>query len=289
MIPKIIIQTGPSNLPLLLQSAVSNVKLLHPDFDYCYFDDADIERFLAEFFPEYVEDYQSFPFRIQRYDFFRYLAVYQFGGFYLDTDVFLVRSLTPLLESSCVFSFEELAVRPYFWKHFQMDWQVGNYAFAAEKGHPFLAAVVENCLRAKRDPNWAKPMMEGVPRIVKDDVYVLNTTGPGLVSRTLAENPHLAERMNVLFPADVTETSGWHQFGDYGIHHMGGSWRKQSNVVKRVLVRAWSHWALQRAVDGARGRGKTRSLAELGKASGQRNHQPVAGKPGFEYHHQSVK
>ena len=130
--------------------------------------------------------------------------------------------------------------------------------------------------------------MEGVPRIVRDDVYVLNTTGPGLISRTLAENPHLAERMNVIFPADVTDTSSWHRFGDFGVHHMGGSWRKQSDLVKRVLVRAWSGWALQRALDGARERGKTRSLAELGKISRQRIDQSVIGKRSFEHHDHSI-
>src|SRR6266496_933559 len=99
MIPRLIIQTGPPTLPLLLQSAVVNVKLLHPEFEYRFYDDAMINAFLAAYFPEYKKEYLSFPFRIQRYDFFRYLAIYKFGGFYLDVDVFLARDLTPLLAS----------------------------------------------------------------------------------------------------------------------------------------------------------------------------------------------
>src|SRR5215469_8752470 len=136
MIPRLIVQTGPSKLPPLLQSAVVNIRLLHPDFEYRFYDDAMIDAFLAEHFPEYRSDYLSFPFRIQRYDFFRYLAVYRFGGFYLDLDVFLVRDLTPLLDFQCVFPFEELADNRYFWKQFSMDWKIGNYAFGAEPGHP---------------------------------------------------------------------------------------------------------------------------------------------------------
>src|SRR6266545_2785676 len=150
MIPKLIIQTGPPTLPLLLQAAIVNVKLLHPDFEHRFYDDAMIDAFLAAHFPEYRAEYRSFPFRIQRYDFFRYLAIYQFGGFYLDVDMFLAQNISPLLVSKCIFPFEELAARRYFWKQFQMDWQVGNYAFGAEPGHPFLAAVIENCLRARR-------------------------------------------------------------------------------------------------------------------------------------------
>jgi hypothetical protein len=266
MIPKLIIQTGPPKLSLLLQAAIINVKLLHPDFEHRFYDDAMIETFLAVYFPEYRAEYRSFAFRIQRYDFFRYLAIYQFGGFYLDTDMFLVRSLTPLLASQCVVPFEELAERRYFWKHFQMDWQIGNYAFGAEPGHPFLAAVIENCLRAKRMPSWVRPMMEGVPRILRDDAYVLNTTGPGMLSRTLAENPQFGNSMSILFPLDVCNRDSWYHFGEYGVHNMTGGWRSSSTVFGRLLVRLWRNWNLRRMLAEGRVRGKTRSISSIPQA-----------------------
>jgi hypothetical protein len=262
MIPQLIIQTGPPGLPLLLQAAVANVKLLHPGFEYRFYDDADIEQFLEEHFPEYKAEYQSFRFRIQRYDFFRYLAIYKFGGFYLDIDMFLARDLNPLLESNCVFPFEELAARQYFWKNLQMDWQIGNYAFGAEPGHPFMAAVIENCLRAKRMPQWVEPMMAGVPRLLRNDVYVLNTTGPGMLSRTLAENPRFADSMTILFPDDVCNCSEWHQFGKYGVHTMTGSWRPGTNILRRILIRQFTQWNLRRVIARSRTRGKSRSLVQ---------------------------
>jgi hypothetical protein len=258
MIPKLIIQTGPPQLPLLLQSAIGNVRLLHPGFEYRFYSDAMIEAFISEHFPEYEAEYFSFPVRIQRYDFFRYLAIYQFGGFYLDTDVFLLRDLTPLLALESVFPFEELAARPYFWKSLHMDWQIGNYAFGAEPGHPFLAAVIENCLRAKHQPSWVEPMMEGVARIMRENVYVLNSTGPGLLSRTFGENPQFGESVTVLFPDDVCDCSSWNQFGHYGVHTMTGSWRSTSNVVRRLLTRMWNERNVRRIVAEGRVRGKTR-------------------------------
>ena len=267
MIPKLIIQTGPERLPLLLQAAIVNVKLLHPEFEYRFFDDVMIESFLVEHFPEYVAEYRTFRFRIQKYDFFRYLAVYHFGGFYLDLDVFLARDLTPLLASPCVFAFEELAEGPYFWRQFQMDWQIGNYAFGAEPGHPFLAAVIENCLRAKRQPDWVRPMMQGIPPSLRDDLYVLNTTGPGVLSRTLAENPQLADSINILFPPDVCDRGSWHQFGDYGVHSMAGSWRPRANVLSRCMTRLWGHWNQRRMLAEGRARGRTRSVQSVSDAS----------------------
>jgi hypothetical protein len=258
LIPSLIIQTGPRDLPLLLKSAVVSVKLLHPEFSYRFFDDAAIEAFLDEEFPEYRREYHSFQFRIQKYDFFRYLAVYRFGGFYLDLDVFLAQSLRPLLTSQCVFPFEELAEGRFLWDRFGMDWQIGNYAFGAAPGHPFLAAVIESCLRAKNDPGWVKPMMQGIPPTVRSDFYVLNTTGPGLVSRTFAENPQLAQDVNVLFPDDVCDRRSWHQFGAFGVHHMAGSWRPRPHFLSRRLTRLWEQWTLNRILADGRARGKTR-------------------------------
>lgn len=259
MIPARILQTGPPKVPLLLQAAMANVALLHPDFEIRFFDDTMIEVFFEENFPQYRSDYHSFRYRIQKYDFFRYLAVYRYGGFYLDLDIFLAQSLTPLLESACVFPFEELAESEYFWKNWGMDWQIGQYAFGSEAGHPFLAAIIENCLRAKRDPAFVSPMMRGIPGSMQQDFYILNTTGPGLVSRTFAENPSLVQDVRVLFPEDVCEPETWHQFGEYGVHHMAGSWRPRQNLISRYMTRLWERRTLKRMLAQGRARGKTRT------------------------------
>src|SRR5271167_4310910 len=93
-IPRRIIQTDKSaDLPLLAKAAATNLRLLNPDFEYLFFDDAQVEEFIDTEFPEYRPVVDSFSVRIQRYDLFRYLAIYHFGGFYFDTDVLLVSSL----------------------------------------------------------------------------------------------------------------------------------------------------------------------------------------------------
>jgi hypothetical protein len=264
MIPKLIIQTGPPKIPLLLKSAITTVRLLHPDYEYRFFDDAMIGVFLDEHFPEYKADYESFPFRIQRYDFFRYLAVYRFGGFYLDLDIFLAERLDALLSSECVFPFEELAESPYFWEELGMDWQIGNYAFAAEPRHPFLAKVIENCLRAKHDGAWTRPMMKGIPRPIQKDFAVLNSTGPGMLSRTYAEHQELVGGINVLFPEDVCDQDSWHQFGRFGVHHMAGSWRPNTSFWERRWIRLWETWTSRRILAEGRTRGRSRDRRLIG-------------------------
>ena len=267
-IPKRIIQTGKNaNLPLKERAAVCNLKLLNPDFEYLFFDDQQVEDFVDRCFPQYRSVFDSFPFRIQRYDFFRYLAVYHYGGFYFDLDVFLASGVSTLLASECVFPFEGLTFSPYLRSKHGMDWQIGNYAFGSRPEHPFLHAVIANCVRAQKDPMWVEPMMKGAPMLSRSEFLILNTTGPGLLSRTLAEHPALARSITVLFPEDVCDVGLWNRFGDLGIHLMDGSWRTKQGFLRRRLAQRWEVWKMQRLIVESRAMGKTRTCSDIGRSA----------------------
>jgi hypothetical protein len=235
-----------------------NLESLNPDFEYRFFDDGEVRTFVADEFPQHLTLFENFPFPIQRYDFFRYLAVFRLGGFYLDLDVLLARGLQPLLAQSSLFPFEELTISHHL-RRMGIDWEIGNYAFGAVAGHPFLAAVIENCVRAQRDPDWVKPMLKGIPRPFRANYLVLNTTGPGLLSRTLAETPEFIEQLTILFPDDVCDEGTWHQFGDFGVHAQEGSWRPDTGYVRRRLGNLWEFWARRRGLAASRSRGKSRA------------------------------
>lgn len=217
----------------LAKASSCSLKLLHPDWEYIFFTDDDIERFVADEFPKYRSTFDAFTEPIQRVDFFRYLAVFRLGGFYFDLDVLLSRPLTDLLGCESVFPFEELTLNRFLRRRYKMDWELGNYAFGAAPGNPFLGAVIENCMRAQTDPAWLRPMIKGVCSLRRAEFYVFNTTGPALVSRTFAERPELAAKVKVLFPNDVCDRSNWHLFGDYGIHLMSSSWVPKGNSLRR--------------------------------------------------------
>jgi hypothetical protein len=237
MIPPRVIQTGKDHeLTLKERGLVSSVKLLNPDLEYLYFDDERVETFIDSKYPEYRSIFDAFNYKIQKIDFFRYLAIHHYGGFYFDLDVLLASGLEPLLSKDCVFPFECLTLSSHLREKHGMDWQIGNYAFGAAPGHPFLTAVIENCIRAQREPDWVTPMMRGIPALLRAELYVLNTTGPGLVSRTFAEHPELADRVTVLMPDDVCEPANWFHFGDYGVHLMDGSWRLQRGAFKKRVA-----------------------------------------------------
>ena len=267
-IPPRIIQTAKTrNLSLKHRSMMANLKLLHPEYEHRFFDDADVEAFIDGEFPRYRGIFDGFRFPIQKYDFFRYLAVYRLGGFYFDLDVLLANDLSPLLPTGCVFPFEGLTLSRLLRSH-GMDWEIGNYGFGAAPGHPFLEAVIENCVRAQREPAWVQPMMRGVPPLSGAEYSVLYTTGPGLVSRTLAENRALAETVTVLFPDDVCDVESWNRFGDFGVHLMEGTWRLTNSYLRRRVAQTIEYWAIQRCIRDGRRRGATRRVPAQGTLAG---------------------
>jgi hypothetical protein len=241
---------------------MSNIKLLNPDYEYLFFDDQQVIQFIGGEFPQYREVFDSFQYPIQRYDFFRYLAVYHYGGFYFDLDVLLATELSALLEHGCVFPFEALTVSHYLRNNLNMDWLMGNYAFGAAKGHDFLGKIIENCVKAQKDPHWVRPMMRGSPPLLKDEFFVINSTGPGLVSRTAAENPSLVKMVTVLFPDNVCDVRNWNRFGDFGVHLMDSSWRLKRNFLRRKFTAYCWRWIQCKRIKDSLKLGKVRYLSQ---------------------------
>ena len=266
-IPKRVIQTGKSvDLPLFSKAAVANVRLLNPDFEYLFFDDKQVEEFIDKQFPEYRQVFDSFRFPIQKYDLFRYLAVYHFGGFYFDLDVLLASGVSGLLGFGCVFPFEDLTINMFLRREHGMDWEIGNYAFGAAAGHPFLHAIIKNCVRAQKDPEWVQAMLKSIPRMFREEYHVLYTTGPGLVSRTLAEYPDAVKQVKVLFPENVCDPTGWHRFGEFGVHLLENTWRKRMGALRNRFLGYWWSWIGKRGLKESLQLGKSRSLEFKRKA-----------------------
>ena len=268
---------GESQLSLLHQAALANAKALHPNFEHVLFGNTEMEEFVREEFPECRAAMASFSQHIQRADFFRYLAVYRLGGFYFDLDVLLARNISPLLDHTCVLSFEELTLNKFLRRSYGMDWEVANYAFGAAPQNAFIGALIENCLRFVREPAWGYQMMQGVPRAIRDLLLVPFTTGPGMVSRTLAENPHLAKDVTILFPEDVCDESTWHQFGNFGIHLQQGAWRSRHSHLRRRLANLWESRMRRRLHRESCAKGKSRSLP-LTRAVGVQKPQFITDK-----------
>ena len=233
-IPKIIIQTGKTKNSPKYADLINSVKTKNPDYKYLFFDDKDIEVFLKENYPQYWKTYERLPILIQKIDFFRYIAVYHYGGIYLDTDVKVLKSFDDaLLNHNAVFPVDEYLSKPlYRWKRYRpfckrnCYFLLGQYAFAANKENPFIKTLIDNihirieqiikeygtlvCKKGRNDG--------GSKKNHEMELYVYKTTGPDYVTQCFIDYYNKQE----IFILD----NGIRQmFGNYAKHMYMGSWK----------------------------------------------------------------
>ena len=73
-------------------------------YEYKMWDLKDCEELIVEKFPEYIDLWTEFRYDIQRCDFIRYCILYQYGGWYIDCDVYPIQNLESLRDNEIVFT-----------------------------------------------------------------------------------------------------------------------------------------------------------------------------------------
>jgi mannosyltransferase OCH1-like enzyme len=217
-IPKIIIQTWKSNnVPQRYMSLIDSVKENNPDYEYLFFTDDDIEKFFKTHYPEYWGTYLSLPVKIQRIDFFRYVAVYHYGGFYLDLDMLVYKNFDPLLQHSCIFPVDEyIDIRHCQVKRYKpfcdrgQNFLLGQYAFAASTKHPFIKILIDH-------------IHSNIHKYIKNvdftsEDYIYKTTGPDYVTDIFVNY----KNKNSI---TIIDNGTRQHFGDYAKHNYFGTWK----------------------------------------------------------------
>jgi len=219
---KNIIQTWKTkDIPEHYQKLVDNVKSNNTHWNYMFFDDNDIENFVKTKMPKYYNVYTHLPQKIQKIDFFRYLAIYYYGGVYLDLDIQLTKPLDDLYYDSpniCKFPIEIQNATDHLLVSQNFPKLIGNYAFYSPPKHPFILKIIENieCQRISTENiRIAQEENSDAP----SQVHVYCTTGPVLVTQTYIDNSDMS--IILLNPT----TTGNNCFGDYGKHLCYGSWK----------------------------------------------------------------
>ncbi|MBC7979725.1 MAG: hypothetical protein H7Y36_04090 [Armatimonadetes bacterium] len=152
MIPNRIICTHISQHTLdpKLKYCMNLMQELHPQWEFLFFSDGDSREFVKREFPDYLKPYDWYPRPVLKADLFHLLVVKRLGGFYLDTDFMLKQKLDPLCREKAVFAYEHKISDknfnfryPKWLRAGEGIWTLANYAFGAEAGLPFLAAILE--------------------------------------------------------------------------------------------------------------------------------------------------
>mgnify|MGYP001159322845 CR=1 FL=1 len=190
-------------------------------WNYMFFTDSDIELFMNNFAYEYKDVYDNFPHKIQRIDFFRYLAIYQFGGVYLDLDILLKQSLDDILKTPnvCKFPIEIDQVRDTIITRNNFHSLIGNYAFYAPAKHPFIKQIIDNIVNERINKNDIE-LAQSTNGDSNEQVYVYCTTGPIMVTQSYIDYNNKSEVELIKSTPFINDS-----FGNYGIHCCYGSWK----------------------------------------------------------------
>lgn len=218
MIPKRIFCTHVSQhtLESKLKYCMNLMQELHPQWEFLFFTDGDSLEFVKQEFPNYLELYDWYPRPVLKADLFRLLVVFRLGGFYLDTDFLLKKKLDPLCREKAVFAFEheideknyDLRYPPWL-RAGEEKLTLANYAFGAEVGHPFLAAILDELV-------YRTQTFEAEDC---HDLDILHATGPDAVTSVYYR--HLQKWR------DVTMLRSNHAgLGSFGVHLVNGGWRQ---------------------------------------------------------------
>ena len=209
-----IIQTWKSSqLPPQYQKLVTTLKKKNPDCNYLFFNDQDIDTFIKNYFPQYWTIFQNFPYTIQKIDFFRYLAIYHYGGVYLDLDFEVYKSLHNLNNlSKCVFPLEFIRNSDTLLQKQGFQGLIGNYAFYAPKNHPFIKKIIDNIVSQRISIKLSE--------CSDFRQFVYYTTGPVMVTQSYIDYSQ-KKNINIIQPYPFKKSS----FGDYGHHVQSGTWK----------------------------------------------------------------
>jgi mannosyltransferase OCH1-like enzyme len=230
-IPRIIIQVwvqkdgGNPMIPANQMQYMEKFRKLNPSFEHMFFNGDDIDQFFKSNYPEYYTVYNNLPLFIQKLDFFRYLAIYHYGGFYFDMDVEPHKPLDEaILNHSAVFPVDEYASaidcknpRMNSYCSVGQNFLLGQYAFGATAKHPFMKVLVDKIKENLSNYILVANKMKEMDRN-SIHYFVYKTTGPDFVTDCYIQFKN-KEQMYIL-------SNGKRQvFGDYATHKYFGLWK----------------------------------------------------------------
>lgn len=249
-IPKIIIQTGPNSALGDFDGLPERMQQKNADFEHQFFNDDSMLEFVEEHFPnsellELMVD-SRLPV-VAKTDLFRLAAVLTLGGFYMDMDVYAYKNMGSLNKEKAVFPKEwKKDDKNFEARHGKLPedelerWQMGNYAFGAEAGHPLLAdALEEGVKRAKLLVSERESKSE------LEDQDVLKTTGPYMLSEVYHEGRKSGKYDDVNFLDGSNEIAvfkkshgpnTWHKFGDFAEHVITHTWVRRRLATEEELA-----------------------------------------------------
>lgn len=228
MIPRIIHQTSPT-LTLRPEERRLRKRLLGKlqGWELRHWDDAANDCLFRRVYPDLVGKWNKISNGILKADISRYLYLHCYGGWYFDTDYWLIRPpASELLEAACILPVSGGAGDLHF---------VCNSVLASRPGYPLWSEFIE-------------VLFSSIDLSAVGEESVEKTTGPLGLSQFYRQNctsyPEICFPAKTVFHPEIVHF-GFHYKGDArtcGVHWCWGSWKSKNSIrrLKNRLVRWWT-------------------------------------------------
>lgn len=204
-----------SEKPPGVTTNIANWKQLNPDFEFCEWNEQNID----------VADYEFGRRALERKrwgflaDVVRLLKLSEEGGFYIDADVELIRPFQ-------IFEPEGA----YLVMGYMYDCALGTAAIYSPPGHPTIQSVLQEYHRIRPD-SWP------VNNSVFTDYFLNHLPGFLLNGRRWKSDVHRVS----LYPKEFFEQPAFRRESGLSIHHASGSWMPGQSEKPFVSRVAYSH------------------------------------------------
>jgi len=191
-------------LPPPVQALVNSFKAANPDYTYHLYDDADMDRFVDEYFPgEIAQCYHRLNIIVAKVDFWRYLVLYQFGGVYLDMDSAITGSLAGLIRDE-----DEAIITAEGNPNLYVQW-----ALIFSKGHPILKKTIDFVVDNIKNNRFPNDLL----RMTGPPVF---TRGVNAIHQELFDG-HIIRHADIRADTDVTYRNGDTSYRLFGVDFQG--------------------------------------------------------------------
>jgi mannosyltransferase OCH1-like enzyme len=231
VIPKVVHQTArTTSLSPEEERLRRRAKRLMPGWEMRLWDDTDNLDLMKRHLPQFSAKFTSIQRGVVKADIARCLYMHAFGGFYMDTDYKLLRSISDeLLHNECILPASRDA------DPVNLGFRIGNAILASEPGHKFWVNFLTDI--------FANPNLENLPEGLVEKV-----TGPEGLTAFYLRHREFHSRIYIPNKHFFHPTITWQGvsydrgFRAYGAHLCWGSWRSRRLLpkVKILLARKLS-------------------------------------------------
>ena len=219
MIPKIIHQIWIGDADYTTKYEASwydSWKKLNPTWELRFWNESEIIKFFESKYPWFIDRYNEFPHVVQKADAFRYFALYEYGGLYVDLDFECFKNIDELLDLNhgLMLSREHDHLK----NSHSLLWRcVTNSLMFSKPKHKFWESIFD---RIMAEENLAR--------------CVLGTTGPMMLTETLEKTGVIDDLY--LMPSHWFYPYTWKHY-----KHISGK-RKVKRILKEATKTTKDDW-----------------------------------------------